>query len=372
MALFFGRISLFSCLWIIVILFDSSFIPFSISLFAVSFALFCLLSLEKHSIYIYVALSLLSVVHITAVGTDDFFILLYLYFLIVDAAFRLSERQLSGYLCFNLIITVFYSVLVGSYVIEVMILDIFFVILVLSSNRLTAERTELRHMYEQLLGEFRKNKRMHASAERAARLEERTKIARDIHDSVGHRLTALMMKMEILSIQKKEQDYEELKPMAKEALEETREAVRALQNEEIEGIASVVQLIRRLEAESQLMVQFTLKQGVLSISLKNKQSITLYRVIQEALTNAMRHSPYREVQVVLGQSAIGDVTFEIRNRIHKARHLHDGFGLTNMKQRMKEIGGSLHIYQTEQDFVVTGAIPCGVKEKEYHVADTNR
>ena len=49
--------------------------------------------------------------------------------------------------------------------------------------------------------------------------------------------------------------------MAKESLEETRHAVKALQAEENEGIATIVHLIRKLEAESHVLVQFTLKQG---------------------------------------------------------------------------------------------------------------
>ncbi|WP_309245508.1 sensor histidine kinase [Virgibacillus proomii] len=362
MALFFGRISLFSCIWSFVILFASKSTPFSISLFAISFALFCLLSLDKRVIYIYISLSVIAVLHMWTVGTDAFFINLYFYFLLVDATFRLNERQINGYLYFNLFITIFYAIINEKFLIEVILLNIFFYIFVIASNRITSEREELRDMYEQLLREYRKSKRMNVSAEREARLEERTKIARDIHDSVGHRLTALIMKMEILSIQNKYDDYKGLKQMATEALEETRQAVTVLQEEETEGIASVVQLIRKLEAESQLMVQFTIKQGVLSISLTNQKNIVLYRVVQEALTNAMRHSPYREVNVVLGKSAIGDVTFEIRNAIHRADQFYYGFGLTNMKKRIEEINGNVEIYQTNQQFVIAGTIPCGEGE----------
>lgn len=368
---FMGRVSLFSCLWLMLILFDSNYIPFSISLFAVSFAFFCLLSLQKHHIYFYVVLSVIAILHMWTVGTEQFYIITYLYFLVVDATFRLQGYLLKGYLIVNFVISILYTILIKDFIIEVILLHILFVSLILVGNRIFTERQELRQMYEQLLGEFRKNKRMNASADREARLEERTNIARDIHDSVGHRLTALMMKIEILSIQNKERDYEELKIMAKEALKETREAVKALHQEEIQGVASVVQLIRKLEAESQLMVKFTMKQGVLSVALTNKQSITLYRAIQEALTNVMRHSSYREVQVELGKSAVDDVTFEIRNRILQARQFVVGFGLTNMRKRIEEIHGKLHIYQTEQHFVVVGTIPCVVKEIEKHVANSS-
>ena len=59
-----------------------------------------------------------------------------------------------------------------------------------------------RQLYEELLSEYRKLVRMNLKAENNARMKERTNIARDIHDSVGHRLTALIMKLEILKYSK--------------------------------------------------------------------------------------------------------------------------------------------------------------------------
>lgn len=198
---------------------------------------------------------------------------------------------------------------------------------------------------------------MNLLAEETARVEERNRIARDIHDSVGHRLTALIMKLETLAIQTKNEDYRELKKMAEDSLGETRQAVKTLQAEESEGIATVVHLIRKLEAESQIVVQFTIKQGVLTVPLSNDHSVVLYRVLQEALTNAMRHGYSREIHVVLGKSAIGDVTFEISNTVYEVKPFTFGFGLTNMKKRLEEIGGRLDVYQKENQFYVSGIIP---------------
>nr|WP_245251006.1 histidine kinase [Virgibacillus litoralis] len=203
---------------------------------------------------------------------------------------------------------------------------------------------------------------MNLAAERDARLEERTKIARDIHDSVGHRLTALIMKLEMLSIQNNSAEYSELKVMAQGSLDQTRHAVKALQREEHEGLATVVHLIRKLEAESHIQVQFTIKQGVLSVPLSNEKSVVLYRVIQEALTNAMRHAQSKEVHINLGRSATGAISFEVLNRIYDATPFEFGFGLSNMKDRVEEVNGTLYVYQTEGKFVVLGTIPVNEEE----------
>ena len=69
--------------------------------------------------------------------------------------------------------------------------------------------------------------------------------------------------------------------MAKDSLEEIRRSVKAMQTEENEGIATVVHRIRKLESESHMFVQFTMKQGILSVPLTNEKSVVLYRVIQD-------------------------------------------------------------------------------------------
>ena len=145
------------------------------------------------------------------------------------------------------------------------------------------DRREQKELYEELLSEYRKLMRMNLAVENNARLQERNNIARDIHDSVGHRLTAIIMKLEILSIQNSNSNYDELKSMAKESLEEIRKSVKTMQTEENEGIAAVVHLIRKLESESHIFVQFTMKQGILSVPLTNEKSVVLYRVIEEGI-----------------------------------------------------------------------------------------
>lgn len=224
-------------------------------------------------------------------------------------------------------------------------------------NLFTTRITTQRNMYEALLGEYRKLKRLAVIAEEEARYEERTKIARDIHDSVGHKLTALLMQLEILSLQKREDDFKELKLLVRESLEETRFAVRALKATEQEGMATILQLIKKLESESHILVQLTTKKGVLSVRLTNEQSVALYRVIQEGLTNAMRHANSREVFIELGRTATGDIEFSIKNKVYKEKPIQEGFGLQNMRKRIEEQGGSLSVYQATNDFVVKGMIP---------------
>ncbi|WP_077324914.1 sensor histidine kinase [Virgibacillus siamensis] len=357
MKIFWIRFMIFTALWIFMIFRESEQTAISICFAAAALAFLFFLSIDKEMFYTSISLSITIFVHGLLVTDGSVFTVLLLIFVTIVSLFRLQEKRLLIYAAVNFLLTVTTAMLFGEFVFELIILSALFYFMVFVLNRQRLERIEQVEVYDQILGEYRKLKRMNLMAENNARLEERTKIARDIHDSVGHRLTALIMKLEMLSIEQRKPEYQDLKEMAQESLDEIRQAVQTLKTEELEGISTVVHLIRKLEAESHILVQFTMKQGVLSVKLSNEKSIVLYRVIQEALTNAMRHAQSREVRVVLGKSANGGVSFEVINQIFNVIPFEYGFGLTNMKARVEETQGTLQIYQTDNAFIVQGTIP---------------
>ncbi|WP_033542104.1 sensor histidine kinase [Planococcus sp. CAU13] len=215
-----------------------------------------------------------------------------------------------------------------------------------------------------LLSEYRRIKRRVGDDEKAARQEERTQIARDIHDSVGHKLTALLMQLEVFRLQadrEKAEQLTELKELAKESLEETRGAVKTLKHEEAGGVTAIIALIRRLEAESFLRIHFSVKAGALSAPLGNEQMTIVYRTVQEALTNIMRHSGTREAQIVFEAPGGGVFRFAVTNAAPDKKDIHEGFGLTSMRERIEQADGRLEIIQVSGKFTVQGTLPLAVK-----------
>lgn len=212
---------------------------------------------------------------------------------------------------------------------------------------------------EALLSEYRRIKRRQLTDEEEARQEARAQVARDIHDSVGHKLTALLMQLEVHRLQASDEAkpmLEGLKELAKESLEETRNAVKAMKQEETGGLQAVLALIRRLEAESFLRIQFTVKDGALSTPLTNEQSIAIYRAVQEALTNAMRHSRSKTAEVLFEAPGGGSVfRFEVANEQKRAAlPPSEGFGLRSMRERIAAAGGQLEVASYENQFIVRG------------------
>ncbi|RLL45503.1 sensor histidine kinase [Oceanobacillus piezotolerans] len=325
--------------------------------FAIALGLFFFLSTHKAMLWNYASIQLILLLHFIFFTEQAAFTILLALFLAIDSSIQLTEKEYIRFWILTMVLILFMMIWQSRIQLENLLVISFVFILLFKINRMQRDRLEQIEIYEEVAGEYRRLKRLSLGLEQQARLEERTRIARDIHDSVGHRLTALIMKLEMLSIQNNTVAYDELKELAKASLEETRDAVKALQAEDNEGISTVVNLIRKLEAESHLLVQFTMKQGVLSIPLSNVKNVVLYRIIQESLTNAMRHAGAREVYVTLGKSAIGDLSFEVKNRVFEPRKWSYGFGLSNMKKRVEEVHGMISIYQTEEMFIVAGTIP---------------
>lgn len=223
------------------------------------------------------------------------------------------------------------------------------------------EKNSIVTQYDRITQEYRRIKRQTARSEETARQEERNQVAREIHDSVGHRLTALLMQMEVARLQETneetKQKWLDLKQLAQESLNETRHAVKALKEEEAAGLQAIIQLIRKLEVESHLRIIITMHPGVVGVLLSNKQSVTVYRAIQESLTNMMRHSLSRKAEIEFQIVADRDFRFQVSHVQDKTVQIKEGFGITNMRERLNELNGQLTISQVENRFRIIGQFP---------------
>jgi signal transduction histidine kinase len=212
---------------------------------------------------------------------------------------------------------------------------------------------------EALLSEYRKMKRRIVLDEQLVRQEERAQVGRDIHDSVGHKLTALLMQLEVFRMESDTETasrIQELKELAKESLEETRSAVKALKLHETGGLSAILSMIRKLEQESFFRVNFSVKHGALSAPLSNTQSIAVYRAVQEALTNIIKHSNARDAEILFEAPGGGVFRFEIINNRKENKPFREGFGLRSMRERIEMAGGRLEINAFEDRFVVRGTL----------------
>lgn len=209
--------------------------------------------------------------------------------------------------------------------------------------------------------DYSRMKRQMVTRDHMARQEERSHIAREIHDSVGHRLTALLMQLEVARHKANDSEtkayFAGLKSLAQDSLHDTRSAVKALKSDETSGIQAVVHLIRKLEAESHLEIRFVIQSGVLGLKLSNAQSVTVYRSIQEALTNMMRHSQTKRATIEFTHLGDRYLQFKVSHPVRFKVRIKEGFGLTSMRNRLEELGGTLSLTQDQKELKVIGQFP---------------
>ncbi len=175
-----------------------------------------------------------------------------------------------------------------------------------------------------------------------ARNAERLRISRDLHDSVGHRLTALSLKLELAAHLAEGQG-----PVADQVVE-SRELVRATLAE----VRSVVSRLRAPQVDLRTRLQGLVESSGLaqvSVDVDSASNVgdsgptqVVYRVVQEALTNVVRHSQASQVQVRVTREEHA-VVVSIADDGIGAPDLTPGNGLTGMRERVTHVGGVLTV-----------------------------
>lgn len=292
----------------------------------------------------------------------NLYLLLILSLLIGEAFYHLSYRLaniVGGISIIGMIIIIFrieVSAFLMSFIVMYFIL--FFAAMFIY-KRTKDSNDDLHARYDALLSEYRTLKRRLSSDEEIARQEERVLIGHEIHDSVGHKLTALLMQLEVFRLTAPEQDQlqvQSLKNLANDSLEETRSAVKMLKRSDVGGLPGVLRLIRKLETESFIRIHFSVKHGAFAAPLTAEQSFVIYRSVQEGLTNIMKHSHAREAEIMFEAPGGSVFRFEISNPVKNNHRFQEGFGITSMRERLEKIGGQLDVRKTKEFFMISGSL----------------
>ncbi|MBI2381993.1 MAG: sensor histidine kinase [Gammaproteobacteria bacterium] len=186
----------------------------------------------------------------------------------------------------------------------------------------------------------------HLLADSAAQ-GERLRIARDLHDTLGHHLTALSIQLEIasrLSEGEARAQVDKARQLAKLLLADVRETVSELREE---GGIDLGAALRALVADApRLAIHLELPEA---LSLDDAQAAeTLLRAAQEIITNALRHGDASRLDLILERQGAELVLKASDNgRGAKGGEFREGNGLRGLRERLGALGGSLAIDGTD-------------------------
>jgi signal transduction histidine kinase len=215
--------------------------------------------------------------------------------------------------------------------------------------------------------------RAERDAERERRLaaaEERTRIARDLHDSAGHAINVILVQAgaaRLLGKREPERAHaalETIEEVARETLGEIDYLVRALREDDgsngagasvepLPGLAAVETLADRHRSAG---LAVSIREHGSSRQLSPGLDQAAYRILQEALTNAARHGDgSAEVEIGFRPTSL---ELTVTNPIRPASALRgDGHGIVGMRERATLLGGSLDAGASDARFRIRAHLP---------------
>jgi signal transduction histidine kinase len=198
-----------------------------------------------------------------------------------------------------------------------------------------------------------------------AMLQERNRIAREIHDSLGHSLTAqnIQLANALLymrsNLDRSEAFLAEAKKLSSHALQDVRHSVATLRADPLKGKllkVAIAELVKDLEYRTEINFHY---QTDIPDRLSNEITSTVYRIVQEALTNMIKHSEATEVKISL-QLVVNYLKVQIKDNGtgFDPQENTTGFGIQGMRERTTALGGNFNLVSLPgKGCQVTATIP---------------
>jgi two-component system, NarL family, sensor histidine kinase DesK len=190
--------------------------------------------------------------------------------------------------------------------------------------------------------------------EHLAKVAERERIARDLHDVLGHTLSVIALKSELAGKlidhdpQRAGKEIGEVEQISRQALSDVRDAIRGYHSQGL--VAELAQAKTTLETAG-LTVQCD---AATTVKLPAVQESVLSLAVREAVTNVLRHSQARTCRVRIEQQN-GSCRLEIQDDGRGGANA-EGSGLRGMRERVEMLGGTMH-RGTESGTTLTITLP---------------
>ncbi|MFK7801163.1 MAG: sensor histidine kinase [Anaerolineae bacterium] len=242
------------------------------------------------------------------------------------------------------------------------------ILFIVTFTRLTLKANKDRETAESLTKELEEANRKLGDyaiqAEEMATTQERNRIAREIHDNLGHYLTVINVQLEAAKV------TFDLKP------EKSRDAIDKAQNLTKEGLGAIRNSIATLRENP--VANRPIPEAIADLIRENEQAgistefeiaaeprllppnatLTLYRIVQEALTNVRKHANASQVSVMLDYNEPQTVHLKISDNGIGSAGTGSGFGLMGIAERVTSLGGTLDINtQPDAGFALAISIP---------------
>lgn len=198
--------------------------------------------------------------------------------------------------------------------------------------------------------------------EKMGETRERNRLAREIHDTLGHTLTGILAGLDAclttieISPQETKKQLEMISEVTRRGINEVRRSVNKLRPDALERL-NLESAIRKMimDVESMANTHVTFESKVANLKFDADEEDTIYRVIQESLTNAIRHGKATQVWIQI-DSMDGEIILTIKDNGIGCPVMKKGFGTRHIVERIQMLHGNVEFDGTN-GFTVTARIP---------------
>ena len=193
--------------------------------------------------------------------------------------------------------------------------------------------------------------------------EQRLTISRDLHDNIGSQLTFIISSVDNiryafdLKNSKLDAKLQNISSFSRETIVELRDTIWAMNNDEIPTealLARIGNFVKQAEkAKEQINFSYSVDEVLKNYKFSSIVGVNLYRIIQEAVNNAIKHANPTAIKVMLSKT---DQNFQIQisdnGRGFSKDEIVIGNGFANMEKRISDLGGDLEIVTSSEGTVV--------------------
>lgn len=248
-----------------------------------------------------------------------------------------------------------------------MVIFIIFCVFVIQEQRGTIE--EVNELYgrlsqanEKLQRANEKLQKYAAMKEKMGQTKERNRLAREIHDTLGHTLTGISAGIDAciatidIAPDKTKSQLEVISGVTREGIQEVRRSVSRLRPDALERL-SLEYAIRKMVEENNALTDAEVFFDCQAQPLRfcEDEENAIYRVIQESLTNAMRHGKATRVDIRMWRED-GDVRLTIQDNGIGCADIQPGFGTEHIRERIALLNGTV-AFDGSHGFLVDAVIP---------------
>ncbi len=233
-------------------------------------------------------------------------------------------------------------------------------IYVISRQRETIK--EVNTLYDELENVNAQLQEYAQMVEKMTQTRERNRLAREIHDTIGHVLTEIVMGLDAcltivdISPEKTKHQLEMISEVARNGIKDVRRSVNALRPDSLERLNlkfAIQKMISDMTGVTDVKIYFFCDD--VELKFDEDEEMAIYRVVQESVTNAMRHGQASTIWITIKkQDSV--VKLQIRDNGRGCKEIKSGFGTKHIQERIGMLGGTVG-FDGSHGFVVNAEIP---------------